>query len=137
MAGPQEVDHGGELGDVGAVAGVGVGDQRDTAVAGDDQAEPDQTQIGAFLFGLAALGDRRLGVAGVDVGGEVGHVQRQRGQVEVEGLDHGHGEPVLDLGELLQGDRVHRIPEPAMVQYHRGNPGEPVRRGGFPPVLEL
>ena len=81
------VDHVGELGDVGAVAGVGVPDQRDPAVPGDDQAEPDQAQVGAFLLGLAPLRDRRLVVAGVDEGGEVGHVQRHAGHVQAEGPD--------------------------------------------------
>ena len=38
VAGDQLVDHGGELGDVGPVARVGVRDQRDPAVAGDHQA---------------------------------------------------------------------------------------------------
>ena len=42
VAAGQFIDHGGELGDVGLVAGVGVGEQGDAAVAGDDQAEADQ-----------------------------------------------------------------------------------------------
>jgi hypothetical protein len=37
VAGDQLVDRGAELGDVGPVAGVGVADQGDPAVAGDDQ----------------------------------------------------------------------------------------------------
>jgi hypothetical protein len=36
-----------------------VGDQRDPAVAGDDQARADQAQIDPVLCGLAALGNRR------------------------------------------------------------------------------
>ena len=59
----QLVDHGGELGDVGPVAGVGVPGQRDPAVPGDHQAQADQPQVGAFLLGLAPLRDRRLAVA--------------------------------------------------------------------------
>ena len=52
VPGDQLVDHGGELGDVGPVTGVGVGDQRDAAVAGDHQAEPDQAQVGRFCLAL-------------------------------------------------------------------------------------
>ena len=88
VAGHQLVDDGAELGDVGPVAGVGVADHRHPAVAGDHQRQPDQPQIGAFLLGLAALRDRRPLVAGVDEGGEVGHVQRQPGQIQPELGDH-------------------------------------------------
>ncbi len=84
VAAGQFIDHGSELGDVGLVAGVGVGEQRDAAVAGDDQAEADQAQVEAFLFGLAALGQRRTGVGRVDEGREVGHVQREGGDVQPE-----------------------------------------------------
>ena len=136
VPGHQQVDHVRELGDVGPVARVGMGDQRHPAVAGDDQTEPDDPQVGSLLFGLAPRGDGRLVVGGVDVGGEVGHVQRQGGDVEPEPFDHGQSDPLLDLGELSQGDRVHRIPEPAMIQRTRHDLGEPVGRGGLPPVGE-
>jgi hypothetical protein len=46
VAGDQFVQHGGELGDVGAVAGVGMRDDRDTTVTGHDQRQTDQPQIG-------------------------------------------------------------------------------------------
>ena len=82
VAAGQFVQQPGELGDVGTVAGVGVRQQRDRAVAGDDQTQPDQPQVHPFLFRFAALGDRGLVVAGVDVGGEVRHVQDQPGQVQ-------------------------------------------------------
>ena len=100
VAGDQLVDDGGELGDVGPVARVGVGDQRDPAVAGDHQRQADQAQVVAFLLGLAALGDRRLVVGRVDEGGEVGHVQHQPGQVQAEPVRPSPAEPALDLGQL-------------------------------------
>ena len=37
-AGDEFIDHLGELGDIGAVAGIGMGDERDAAVSGDDEA---------------------------------------------------------------------------------------------------
>ena len=118
VAGDQLVDDRGELGDVGPVPGIGVADHRHPAVAGDHQRQPDQPQVGAFLFGLAALRDRRALVAGVDEGGEVGHVQRQPGQVEPELGDHRAAEPGLDLPQLHLPEAVHRVPEPAVI--HRG-----------------
>jgi hypothetical protein len=57
VAGHQLVDHCGELGDIGPVPRIGMGDHRDPAVAGDHQRQPDQAQVGAFLLGL-------MGVAG-------------------------------------------------------------------------
>ena len=100
-AGGQLVDHLGELGDIGLVAGIGVGDQRDAAVDGNDQAKADQAQIGPFLLGVAPLGDRGAVVGGVDVGGEVRHVEHQARYLDLELVDDmGHDAP-LDLSQLL------------------------------------
>jgi len=41
----QQIDHGGELGDIRPVARIGVGEKRHPTVAGDHQAEPDKPQI--------------------------------------------------------------------------------------------
>ena len=78
MPGGQDREHLRELGDVRLAAGVGMRKQRDAAVPGDHQAQADQPQVRAFLLGLAALRDRHPGVAGVDEGGEIRHVQRHR-----------------------------------------------------------
>ena len=128
VAGHQLVDDRDELGDVGPVAGIGVADHRHPAVAGDHQRQPDQPQVGAFLFGLAALRDRRALVAGVDEGGEVGHVQHQPGQVQPELGDHPPSQPGLDRAQLALAEAVHRVPEPAVIQrgaaqLHPSRPG--------------
>lgn len=44
-----------------------MGQQRDAAVAGDDQPQSDQAQVGSFLLRFAPLRDRRLAVAGVSM----------------------------------------------------------------------
>ena len=110
--------------------------QRDPALAGHHQRQPDQAQIGAFLFGLAALRDRRLLVRGVDVGGEVGHIQHQSGQVQPE-LAH-HAPAQLGLDRLQAGgvQAVHRVPEPAVIQRRAGQLGEPGPGRAGPPVRE-
>ena len=69
--------HGRELAHIGAVARVGVADQGDAPVNGDHQAQPNQAQVAAFLFGVAPLGDGGPNVGRVDPGSEVGHVQHQ------------------------------------------------------------
>ncbi len=134
VAGTQFSEHRGELGHVGFVAGIGVRQQRDPAVAGDDQAQTDQTQIGALLLGFAPLGQGCLGVARVDEGSEVRHVQGHRRDVQAEGGDHLGDHSAFDLGQVLGGDGAGGIPEPAVVQHARVDTGEPVGRGGGPPV---
>ncbi len=136
MPAGQRIDHGLELGDVGLVAWVGVPGQRDPAVAGDHQAQPGQPQVGALLLGLAALGDRRLLVAGIDEGGEVGHVQGHRRAVQPGCTHDPQRDRLADLLQLLQPDGVHRSPEPPVIQHAGADPGEPVARGGLPPVRE-
>ncbi len=136
MPAAELADHRGELGDVGLVAGVGVPGQRDPAVAGDHQAQADQPQVGAFLLGLAALGHWRLLVPGADEGGEVGHVQGHRGAVQPVTAHDRHRDPRADLLQLIQGDGVHRVPEPAVIQRAGGDPGEPGRGRLRPPVSE-
>ena len=85
-AGDELAHHRPELGDVGAVARVGVADEGDAAVSGDDEAEPADAQVASFLLGMAALGDRGTLVARVDPGGEVRHVEHEPREVDREGL---------------------------------------------------
>jgi len=85
-------------------------------VGGHDQAESDKAEIGAFLFRVPTLGDRGAIIGGVDVGGEVRHVQHQPGQIHIEHLHHPRGDACFDLDEMGGGDGVHCVPEPAMIQ---------------------
>jgi hypothetical protein len=134
--GGQLFEHQRELGDVGPVTGVGVRQQRDAAIAGDDQAQTDQPQVRAFLLGFPALGDGCLVVAGVDVGGEVRHVQDQPGQVQAVVRDDPGTQLGLDRGQVRLGQPVHHLPEPAVVQRRRGQL-QPAWPGGVgPPVGE-
>ena len=115
-AGDELAHHRPELGDVGLVARVGVADEGDAAVGGDDEAEPADAQVGPLLLGVAALGDRGTLVARVDPGGEVRHVEHEPREVDREGLDHPRDDATLDLGQVLLADRVHRVPEAPMVE---------------------
>src|SRR6266851_4713523 len=99
VLGEELIDHRGELGDIGPVAGVGMMGQRDPAVPGDDQAQPGQPQVASLLPGLAALRDRRLAVRRGDEGREVRHVQSDRRHVHAGQPD----DPRRDLpGGLFQ-----------------------------------
>ena len=81
-----------------------MGDKRDAAVGGHDQAEADDAQVGPFLLGVASLGYRGLVVGRGDLGGEIGHVEHEPGQVDVEGLDHTGDDAALDLFQLGLAD---------------------------------
>jgi hypothetical protein len=74
---------------------------------------PYQPQIGAFLPGLAPLGDRRLVISGTGEGGEVGHVQGHRRAVHSGCLDDSQCDPVRDLLQVLQIDGWRTLPEMA------------------------
>jgi hypothetical protein len=132
----QLADDGAELGDVRAVPGVGVGQQRDTALTGHHQRQPDQAQVGAFLLGLAPLRDRRLLIGRVDVGGEVGHVQHQPGQIQPELADHPGAQRGLDAAQVRLVQTIHRLPELAVVQHRAAQLHPPRTGGGVPPVRE-
>lgn len=130
------VDDAGELGDVGLVAGVGTGQDRDAAVAGGHHRQADQAQVDAFLLGLAALGQVRLVVAGVDEGGEVGHVEDQPRKVQAERGDHAAAQLRLDLCQRVLLQQVHGLPEAAVVHGGDRHLGEPRPGGGLPPPGE-
>jgi hypothetical protein len=133
-AGDQLVDHRRELGHIGPVALVGVVQDGHAAVGGDHQPHPDQAQIQPLLFGMAPLGDGVALVGRVHEGGEVGHVQHQPGQVQVEALHHLCRHRPLDGAQIGHRERVHGVPEATVVQRGRRELDQPVPGGGLPPA---
>ena len=65
-----------EGGRVGTVAGIGAVQQGQAAIGADQQGHADDPQGLATFLGMAALGQRRALVEGVDVGEEVGGVEQ-------------------------------------------------------------
>jgi hypothetical protein len=80
------------------------------------------------------LSQGRLVVARVDVGREVRHVQGHRPDVQSEHGDHLRADPSFDLGQVCGRDGAGGVPEAAVVQHASADAGEPVGRGGGPPV---
>jgi hypothetical protein len=115
-AGDELVDHRSELGDIGQVAGIGVGDERDAAIGGHNKAQTNYPKVISLLLRVSSLCDRGPRVRRVDIGREVRHVQHQPGEIDVEDLDHGGDDPPLDLFELGSADRIHRIPKAPVIE---------------------
>ena len=118
-AGDQLVHEGGELGDVGLVSGIGVGDERDPAVHRHDEPEATDAQVIALLLRMSPLRDRGTLIARVDPGGKVRHVEHETRQVDREGLDHRGDDAALDLFQLVLAERVHRLPEAPVIEHAR------------------
>jgi hypothetical protein len=126
-----------ELGDVGAVAAIGVADERDAADCRDDKAEADGARVGSLLLGVVALGDRGGVVRGVDMGGGVRHVEHEPREVDGEHFDQVSDDATLDLLLLVFADRVHRVPRAPVAEDRGRQAHEPVAARVLPPVREL
>ena len=100
-----------EHGRVRAVARTGAVQQGQAEVGGHQQRHAHDAQRLAALLAVAALGQLGALVEGVDVGEEVGGVEQQPAQVEVELADHGGDEVALDGGDGVQREAVHVLPE--------------------------
>jgi hypothetical protein len=89
-----------------------------------------------LLLGLAALGQRGAGVGRVDERGEVGHVQREGGDVQIERGDGPQGDPPLDLGQRPGPQLAGGVPVAAGVQGRGRDLDQAVPGRSGPPVGE-
>ena len=67
---------------------------------------------------------------------EVRHVQHQPGDIDGERFDHGDDDPMFDLGQLGGADRVHGVPEPAVIDRSGRQADQVVPGRGRPPLGE-
>ena len=112
-------------------------DERDAAVCRDDKAEADEAKVGSLLLGVAALGDRGAVVRGVDIGGEVRHVEHESREVDGEHFEQASDDATLDLLQLVFADGVHRVPRAPVVEGKGREAREPVAARVLPPAREL
>ena len=110
--------------DVGLAAGVGVPGQRDPVIAGDYQAQPDQAQMTAFLPGLARCA---IGALPMRVSMKVARLVMSSATEEQcsPNMLTPERDAAADLGQLLRGHGVHRVPEPQVVVHAGRDLGEP------------
>ena len=100
-----------EQGSVGLVAGVGAVEERQVEVAGGEQGDTHGSQGSAAFLARAALGQAGPGVEGVEEGEEVGGVEEDLAQVDLEVADEGGDEVAFDGLDGGGGDAVEVVPE--------------------------
>ena len=107
----QLVGQSGEGRPIGLVTGVGVVAERDMEIGGHQQGQSDDPQGGAALLALTAAGEGGAVVEGVDEGEEIGGVEEDAADVDVEVADQMVGEVALDGHDGLGRDPGHVVPE--------------------------
>jgi len=134
IAGDELVRQAGEGRGIGLVAGIGAVEERDVEVRGDQEGEPDDAKRGAPFLALATLGHGVSRIEGVDEGEEVGGIEENALEVEVELADELRGEIALDGDEVLSGDAVHVVPEALAGELAGLEAEQPPQHGGFEPL---
>ena len=118
------------------VAGVDVVEQRNMEIPRHEQGQADQAQVAALLLALAALGQRRGVVEAVDEGGKIRCVVEQATQIDLEVLDEGGGQVLLDSGNLRGIEVPHVLPEPLTGQRRGGHRQQTPEAGARIPLGE-
>jgi hypothetical protein len=114
---------------IGLIAGVGVMKQRDFAIGGDQNGQPQEAKVVVPLFAMAAL--RQLGtqVETVQEGKEVGGVKQQTAQIQAETGNGGVGQILFDGGHLFATDPLHVVPKTLTGQLCGGEGQQAAQRG--------
>jgi len=98
------------------VAGIGVMEQRNITVAGDQQSQTDNTQVVPSFLAVASLRELWSVVETVDKGEKVCGVKKQAPQVETKARDRSGRDFPLDMDDGVFVDTVHVVPKPLTGQ---------------------
>ena len=110
--------------------------QGQAGIGADQQGDADDAQGLAALLGMAAPGQRRALVEGVDVGEEVGGVEQDTAQVDAEHAGHAGDDIALDGGDGVGGDALEVFPEALGGELGGGQGEQAGEGGGVVPVGE-
>jgi hypothetical protein len=111
------------------VAGVDVVEEGDVEILGDEQREAHDAQVGPLLLALAPLGQGRGRIEAIDEGIEVRRVVQQAGELDLEALDEGAGEVLLDGADFLGIEVAQVVPE-ALAGELAGRDGQEAAQDG-------
>jgi hypothetical protein len=119
------------------IARVGVMEERDLTIGGDQEGEAQQPEIGPALLAVAPLRQRGARVEAIEEGEKVGGVEQQTPEIQAEPCDGCAGQLVFDSGDVLPGDAGHVVPEP-LARELAGGQGQKAPEGGLRvPVPDL
>ena len=128
----ERVGQAGESGGIGLVSRVGMMQQRQVEVGGDEESEADDPQ--RLFLAVAALGQRAALVEGVDEGEEVGGVEQDAPEVDVEVAHQAGDDVALDPGDGVERDPVHVVPEPLARELVRLDADQAIKNGVLEPL---
>jgi len=98
------------------VAPIGVVQQGDVAVGGDQERQTQEAQVVPSLFAMPPLGECGPVVEGVDEGEKVGGIKDQTTQIEAKARDGGGSALPFDEYDGLGVDPLHVVPKPLAAQ---------------------
>lgn len=133
----QLLGHGGKGRGIMLVARIGVVQQWDVAIGGDQQGQTEEAQVVPSLFAVAPLRKPCPAVEGVDEGKKVGGIKKQASQIEVKVRDSRGGELLFDRHDGLFVDPLHVIPKPLATQLRSLDANQPREDGSLIPVTDL
>jgi hypothetical protein len=118
------------------IAGVGVMQQWDLAICGDQQSQSQKPKMFMPLFSMATL--RQLGpqVEAVEESKKVGGIKDQAPQIQAEAGDCGLGQILFDGGDLFGADSLHVVPKALTAELVGGDGQEAAERGFAVPMSD-
>lgn len=112
------------------IACIGVVQQRDVAVGGDQQRQAQEAQVVPSILAVASLGKCSTVVKAVDEGKKIGGIKEQASQIKAKARDGGGGDLLLNGSDDLFVDPIHIIPKPLTAQL-RGLDTDQAREDSF------
>jgi len=107
----QELEGLGKAGDIVLVARIDHAEQRQLALPADQEAQAHLAQIGAVLLGMASARQFRPIVGGIDVGEEIGCVEKEGVQGHAQGGQGGPNQFRFYPGQGFLREGVHLVPK--------------------------
>jgi len=119
------------------VARIGVVQQGDVAVGGDQERQTQEAQVVPSLFAMTPLGECGPVVEGVDEGEKVGGIKDQTTQIEAKARDRGGSDLSFDEYDGLWVDPLHVVPKPLTTQLRGLDADQSGKDGLLIPVADL
>jgi len=131
------VGHGGKGSGIMLIARIGVVQQWDVAIGGDQQGQAEEAQVVPSLFAVAPLRKPCPAVEAVNEGKKVGGIKKQAPQIEAKARDGRGGDLPFDIHDGLFVDPLHVIPKPLATELRSLDADQPWEDGFLIPISDL